>query len=187
MRKVCAESARVAHPLFQAGGSGSSPTSALDLWFVEIDRRTFLPLNRRWHSLLPRVGGGGARVYYAAEHSGVFYAVAQWTNPQSRRLPQLGWIQLKRFAIAPDRPENTASRMLGWMARDIAKRFPDVTTLVSYQDCDKHTGAIYAACGWEPGPIEERSEGTTWKTRERQRKASEPPKRVRRWVKELRR
>jgi hypothetical protein len=74
--------------------------------------------------------------------------VAAWSNPVARLLPQQTWLELRRFAIAPDAPRFTASRMLGWMRRDILKRFPGVIRLVSYQDLQAHTGTIYKASGW---------------------------------------
>jgi hypothetical protein len=87
-------------------------------------------------------------VCYGAESNGIFYAVAAWSNPVARLLPQLEWLELRRFAIADDAPKNTASRMLGWMRRDILVRFPDVTRLISYQDINAHAGTIYKAAGW---------------------------------------
>ena len=177
---------RVTHPLFSKGGeSGSSPTAAL-LWFCDIDLDRCRSLNRLWHSTLPELGGGGSRVCYGATFDGLYYATACWTNPASPKLPQLTWLQLKRFAIAPDAPRNTASRMMAWMERDVRKRFPDVTEMVSYQDCERHTGGIYRLAGWTPGPVEVRSEATTWHNRQRSRRVNGKPRVVRRWTKELR-
>ena len=144
-----AESVRVAYPLFHAGGGGSSPTSALDLFFREISRDQFVAMNRLWHSRLPKIGGSQGRVYYSAEFDNVFYAVAMWSNPVARLLPQRTWLELRRLAIADDAPANTASRFLGWMARDVTKRFPEIERLISYQDCEVHTGTIYKAAGWK--------------------------------------
>jgi hypothetical protein len=143
-----ADSDRVAHPLFQEGGGGSTPTSALDLVFSTCGREVFAKLNMRWHSRLPLIGSSHGRVYYIAEHGRTAYAVAMWSNPVARLLPQREWLELRRLAIAVDAPRNTASRMLGWMARHIRERFPDVVRLISYQDCDVHTGGIYKAAGW---------------------------------------
>ena len=147
--KTRADSVRVACPLFQGDGGGSTPTSALQLRFGTISRNRFIPLNRLWHSRLPLVGPTGFRVVYGAEFDSLFYAVAAWSNPVARLLPQLEWIELRRLAIAPDAPKNTASRMLGWMIRDIRKRFPDAMRAISYQDCDVHKGTIYKAAGWQ--------------------------------------
>jgi hypothetical protein len=75
-------------------------------------------------------------------------------------LPQLEWIELNRLAIAPDAPKNTATRMLAWMAKDIRKRFPEVTRLISYQDIEAHAGTIYQAAGWTQTRI---SDTPRWK------------------------
>ena len=143
-----AESIRVMHPLFQEDQGGSIPTSALQLNFGAIEHHTFKKLNQEWHSRLPKIGSGYGRAYYGAEFNGVLYAVAMWSNPVARLLPQREWLELRRFAIAPDSPKNTASRMLGWMVRDIKKRWPEMRRLISYQDCEIHQGTIYKASGW---------------------------------------
>ena len=146
-----AESIRVMHPLFHADQGGSTPTSALCLQFSTCSRETFRRLNMAWHSRLPKIGASQFRVCYAAEHDGLYYAVAAWSNPVARLLPQREWLELRRLAISDDAPKNTASRFIGWMVRDIRKRFLDVTRLISYQDCDAHTGTIYKASGWHRG------------------------------------
>lgn len=140
---------RSAHPLFHAGGGGSIPTSALALTFYPTDRKTFAEWNLRWHSRLPKIGASQGRVFYAAECDNRIYAVAMWSNPVARLLPQRTWLELRRFAIAEDAPKNTASRMLGWMCRDVRRRFPEVVRLISYQDMHVHAGTIYKASGWK--------------------------------------
>lgn len=137
-----------AYPLFQAEDGGSIPTSALELYFSACDRQVFVDCNRLWHSRLPKIGASLGRVYYMAECRTRIYAVAMWSNPVARLLPQQEWLELRRFAITDSAPRYTASRMLGWMARDIRSRFPEVVRLISYQDCKAHCGTIYAASGW---------------------------------------
>lgn len=145
-----ADSVRVAYPLFQAEGGGSIPTSALSLRFHRVDRRTVETLNREWHSRLPLFRTAApCEAYYGAMYEDVWYAIAAWSHPISRMLPQ-SWMELRRFAIADDAPKNTASRMLGWMIRDIRRRFPKCERLLSYQDTAVHTGTIYRAVGWTP-------------------------------------
>lgn len=185
---MCADSIRVVQPLFHAAGGGSIPTSALQLWFSVADHDRAVELNRLWHSRFPEYGGGGSRACYVAEFGGLFYATAIWTNPTSPKLPQLQWLMLKRWAIADDAPTNTASRMMSWMVRDIRKRFPDVTTLVSYSDPDTHEGAIYRACNWTEGETTKRTFGSKrWRNRKRGRVAiNKACERVTRWTKEIR-
>lgn len=178
-----AEGVRVAYPLYQAGGGCSTPTSALQLWVDYIDARDAKALNRLWHSRLPKLTSPTAlmRPCFGAEHGGLWYAVAIWSYPIARLLPQDGsWLELRRLAVAPDAPRNTASRMLAVMARLIARAEPSVRRLVSYQDTAVHTGAIYRAAGWTPGRV---SEGGEWARPSRCcNKAQAPSKKVR-WEK----
>lgn len=163
MTECSVDSVRVAYPLFHAGGGGSTPTSTLQLQFDEIPRDVMEDLNRKWHSRLPVFRTATpCRVYYGAEHGGVWYAVAAWSHPIARLLP-MNWLELRRLAIAADAPRNTASRMLGWMARDIRRRFVDVVRLLSYQDTEVHQGTIYRAAGWDRVPI--RGSCNDWKHR----------------------
>jgi len=146
---------RLMHPLFQAGQGGSSPTSPLELRFHTCAVSTARRLNRLWHSVLPKTVESNLtrtrrNAYFAAECDGTFYAAAIWTDPIAYGLPA-DWLELRRFAIAPDAPKYTASRMLGWMVRQLRKKFPDVVKLISYQDCDRHAGTIYKAAGWKMG------------------------------------
>ena len=143
------DSVRVAYPLYQEEGGGSIPTSPLQLHFGRLEEAVFAKLNATWHSRLPKIGNSHFRICYGAEHGGLYYAVAAWSNPVARLLPQLTWLELRRFAIASDAPRFTASRMLGWMVRDIRKIFPKVERLISYQDLEAHQGTIYKASGWK--------------------------------------
>lgn len=183
-----AESIRVMYPLFQTGQGGSTPTSALDLRFSTISLDRLIELNHLWHSRLPRLSKSNLvrtvnRASYAAEYDGIYYAVAIWTNPVARLLPQMTCLELRRLAIAPDSPRNTASRMLGWMVRDIKGRFPGIDRLVSYQDTDVHTGGIYKASGWE---AESTSKGDDWVRPNRERQASQTDAAKVRWEKMIR-
>ena len=144
------DSTRIVRPLFQEADSGLIPTSTLQLRFSRCPEHICVDLIRAWHSRLPRIGNSHFRVCYAGEAYDRYYAVAAWSNPVARLLPQTTWLELRRFAIAGDAPKNTASRMLGWMRRDIHKRFPEVERLISYQDLDAHAGTIYKAAGWIP-------------------------------------
>ena len=149
-----AESVRVARPLFQAEGGGSTPTSALQLIVDRVQFSTALALNALWHSTLPRMGTGFIEnqpfLCYAAEWDGIFYSSAIWSQPVARLLPQQTCMELRRFAITPDAPRFTASRVLSIMTRLIRLKRPEVTRLVSYQDCEAHDGTIYRAAGWHP-------------------------------------
>ena len=154
---TCAEGVSVvAHPLFQAGGGGSTPTSALQLHLYEMDMREAARLNRQWHSMLPRtdLGNllcGNTSVAYGAMFDGRWYAVAIWSQPIIRALAKYGkTIELRRLAICNGAPKNTASRMLAVMARLVKAKYPQMERAISYQAVEVHQGTIYKAAGWTP-------------------------------------
>ena len=173
---------RVVHPLFQEEGSGSIPTSPLQLRFGQITLQKAKELNDAWHSRLPRYAQTQCLVSYGAEHDGVFFAIAIWSNPSSAMI-DASWIELKRMAICSDAPKNTASRMLGWMIRDIRKLFPSCPRLISYQDPQVHTGGIYKASGWLCTGA--RKSGGFASTTRRKREADQAPGDKVRWEYEL--
>lgn len=183
MPNLSADSTRLVHPLFQEEGGGSTPTSALSLTVYPIEFARAKALNRLWHSRLPRLGSKQARLCYAAEFDGVIYAVAIWSRPIARFLPQTDWLELQRFAIAPDAPRNTASRVLAVMTRLIRKKLPAITLLISYQDTEVHTGTIYRAAGWVPGAS---SGGGEWACPSRPRLSLQSTAPKRRWEKVIR-
>lgn len=147
---ICGESIRVVHPLFPTEGGGSTPTSPLQLHMGWISMDVAVPLNELWHSRMPAFTSPPEKCKaIGAECEGVYFAAAIWSPPVARKLNWTGRYELRRFAIAPDAPRNTASRMLRVMRLLIARKMPDVAILMSYQDLDSHTGAIYRAAGWE--------------------------------------
>lgn len=164
------ESIRVVHPLFQEEGGGSIPTSLLQLHIGEISLDVAICLNLTWHSRLPGVVKNNVQrvrhlVCFGAEHGGIYYASAIWTDPIARLLNGRNWLELRRFAIASDAPKNTASRMLRIMRNKIIVRWSHIAKLISYQDCDVHTGTIYKASGWNIGASSTNADG--WQSRNR--------------------
>jgi hypothetical protein len=139
-----------------------------------------------WHSRLPRLGTGFVRnqpfLCYAATHSGLIYAVAIWSNPVARNLPQQAWLELRRLAVAPDAPRNTPSRMLAVMARLVRRDRPSAARLISYQDAEVHTGGIYRAAGWTAANL---SAGDEWDRPSRPRPAAQSSAPKVRWEKEV--
>lgn len=183
-----AEGDRVAHPLFQEGGGGSTPTSALQLQVSQVNVYFACDLNRKWHSRLPVIEPANVwrnrhHICFCAEHQGVAYAVAIWTSPVARMLDDGKTIELRRFAIADDAPRNTGSRMLSVMCKIIAKRFSDIERAVSYQDSAVHAGTIYAAAGWHRAAT---VRGRQWSTPSRPRKDVQSDADKVRWSKLLR-
>ena len=165
-----------------------SPTSPKLMTLRKIGVRHAMRYNEMWHSRLPlTVEGNLLRnkryVFFGAEYKDHCFASAIWTDPvaNNRLSKNFIWIELRRLAIAPDAPKFTASWMISKMIKQIKKQFPDVTRLVSYQDCDVHTGTIYSASNWSQDII---SLGESWnETRKRNKEQSLSPKK--RWIYDL--
>jgi hypothetical protein len=182
-----ADGVRRTRSLFQAGDGGSRPTSALQLWLDVIDFPEARRLNRLWHSRLPRMGTGFIDnqpfLCFGAVFGGRYYAAAIWSNPVARNLPQDSWLELRRLAVAPDAPRNTASRMLRVMALLVRRFRPGVVRLVSYQDTEVHTGGIYRAAGWAKTVV---NPDGNWDRPNRSRPKAQSAAPKQRWEKVLR-
>jgi hypothetical protein len=144
-----ADDVRVTCPLFQAEYGGATPTSALHLRFSRCDIKRAIALNEGWHSRLPALTNWQGCFAFSAECGNVVYAVAIWGRPVARAYNGTKTIELRRMAVADDGPKNTASRMIGWMIRNL-KRAGEYTKAISYQDTAVHAGTIYKASGWIP-------------------------------------
>jgi hypothetical protein len=79
------------------------------------------------------------------------------------------WWELRRLAIAPDAPRNTASRLLCVIRRIVKQRHPDVVKLISYQDTEVHTGTIYRAAGWKIGRQVTVKQSPSWASTKKRR------------------
>lgn len=144
------EGVRVAYPLFQTEGYGSSPISTLQLSqlrYEPVDKMFAIHLNHAWHSRMPRIANIGIQFAFHGFYRGVTYCVALWSSPIARLLPPR-WIELRRMACSPEMPKNGASHFLGWMARYFKNRHSERERLISYQDTEAHHGTIYKAAGW---------------------------------------
>ena len=137
---------RVLQPIFWCGNA-ATPIKASQLQLVRCDIETARVLIKSWHSRLPKTQSGPWQFAFAAHYSDVIYGVALWHNPSARMLPH-HWLELRRFAIAPDAPHRAASWMLGAMVKWFEKNHPEREKAISYQDEGVHKGTIYAAAGW---------------------------------------
>ena len=147
-----ADSVEVAQETHQSRSGGSNPTSALSIVVKPISFQEAVKYNEQWHSRLPLLKTGFIKNMPFPSFAGYLndecVAVAIWSNPVSAALPQHEWLELRRFAISPNAPKNTASRMLSVMVRLLKRSRPKVVKFISYQDMEVHTGAIYKAAGW---------------------------------------
>ncbi len=68
-------------------------------------------------------------------------------RPTARGIPTT-WLELSRWCIK-DRVPNAGSSQWAKFVKDVRRRFPDCTTIVSYSDPSVgHNGALYRACNW---------------------------------------
>ena len=174
--------AKIAYPLFYKETNNSPPTSPLQLRFSVCSLSKAKELNRLWHSRLPVFRQTISKICYVAHYMGIYYACAIWSNPSSAMVDQ-SWMELKRMAISPDAPKNTASRMIGFMVRDIKNKFDEVPNLISYQDPMVHSGTIYRASGW--ACTGERKSGGFSNTKVRFRHKDQAPGPKIRWEKRI--
>lgn len=179
---IRAGSIGVMHPLFQGDEGGSTPTSALQLRIEECGLEFAKECNQEWHSRFPRFGTGAVNDVgfpcFAAHYDGLAWAVAIWSHPVARCLPQQTWLELRRMAIRPGRPKNTASRMLRVMTDILRKKRPEIERFISYQDTEAHTGTIYRAAGWTPTNL---SDGDEWDRPGRSRPKAQSAAPKQRW------
>lgn len=170
-------------------GERISPNSPKKMTLREVGVNFVMEYNELWHSRLPTTNKDNLirnahKVFYGAEFQDHCFATAIWTDPVAgnRMNKDFIWLELRRLAVAPDAPKFTATWMIAKMIKDIKKRFPDITRLVSYQDTEVHTGTIYAASNWKKDSISKFQE---WTTKKRQRNALQSKADKVRWIYDL--
>jgi hypothetical protein len=163
-----------------------APSSPKMLNLKEIGLNHAMNFNEMWHSRLPitsfsNMSRSSHKVFYGAEFEGHCFASAMWTHPVAgnRMSKDYIWLELRRLAVAPDAPKFTATWMISKMVKDIKKRFPDVTRLVSYQDTEVHKGTIYAASNWKLDTVTKFQE---WNTEKRKRNDTQSKADKVRWI-----
>jgi hypothetical protein len=167
-------------PLFAE--RSAPPLSCRDMECHGISLELAKAANRKWHSTLPRFGTGCVEAMkfpaFGATHGGVLFAVAIWSHPVARLLPQHEWLELRRLAISEAAPKFTASWMIGQMVKSIKRTMRHVERLISYQDCDAHSGTIYKASGWTATT---RNNDGNWDRPNRSRPQAQRPNAKQRW------
>ncbi len=141
-------------PGVQPGEGGPQPTSPLHLWpepdgFHVGTIHEANDLLRRKHYLGPIEWG---RLVICQWVDGEVVGAMVWKTPTSRKLPT-DWLELARWCLTPEGGKYAGSRMHRAAVRELRRRYPAVTTLVSYSDpAVGHTGALYKACNWRWRP-----------------------------------
>lgn len=161
------------------------PTSTKQYRLREISSQQAARLNNYWHSTNPTIGAVNTfKICFGAEFEGRIHAIAIWSNPVARLLPQSAWLELRRYAMAPYALRNLPTRMMRLMKRVIRARFPAVNVLCTYQDESEHDGTIYKAMSdWESVEV---GSGGPWSNRTRSNRTAVRKKRKVRWQHQLR-
>lgn len=187
---ICGDSSIVDRLSFQMADGGAIPTSPLQFSIEVIDVHTACRLNGLWHSRLPIIEWSNVvrnrhSICFGARYNGDLYAVAIWSSPVAANRMKNGKqaLELRRFAIAPNAPKNTGSRMLSVMKLVIKNQIPDVSWFVSYQDTEVHDGTIYKAAGWT---LVGESAGLSWSNKTRVRNKEQSMATKARWELQIR-
>jgi hypothetical protein len=167
-----------------------APVSPTIMTLREVGLKYAMEKNEMWHSRLPITSHSNMvrsahKVFYGAEYKDHCFAIAMWTDPVANNRMSKDHIrlELRRLAVAPDAPKFAATWMISKMIKDIKKRFPDITMLVSYQDTEVHTGTIYKAANWKLDAV---SKYKDWSTGKRQRNVAQTKADKIRWIFEIR-
>jgi hypothetical protein len=153
---IYAASASSDAPGFQPGEGGSQPTTPLHLW----------PEPDGFHvGTIVEANDLLARHHYLGPVEWARFVLCQWADgavvgamvfrtPTTRHLPADGsWFELVRWCLRPECGPNAGSRMQKVAVAELRRRFPRLTTLVSYSDRSVgHRGTLYRACNWRWRP-----------------------------------
>src|SRR5574343_809520 len=132
------------------GPNKDSPLSVNDLEITDISIEKAKAFNAKYHSRLPKYPLNISKHCFAMVFKNQIYSIAIWRNPFCANLPQDSWLELARLAISPEAPRNTASKFISLMVKQL-RPMGKYAKLISYQDCEVHTGTIYKASNWHIG------------------------------------
>lgn len=159
--------------------------SPKQLEFEKINSMLACKLNSEWHSRLPYIHWSNVvrnthSICIGAKFNFKWYAVGIWSSPvaQNRFTDGKKILELRRLAISPEAPKNTASRMISRMIEMIKKEFPEIERLISYQDTEVHNGTIYKASNWFASS---ESNGISWSNKNRKRNKEQTLAKKVRW------
>lgn len=171
------------HNLFQEESGGAIPTSPLQLEVRQIKAKMASELNEKWHSRLPKIHWSNIvrnthYICYGFYFKDEVIGVGIWSSPvaQNRFKDGKKILELRRMALSDTCPKNTASRTISIMIKLIRKKFPELIRLISYQDCEVHTGTIYKASGWK---IRAETNFIDWNGKRKRMKAQSTAKKIR--------
>jgi hypothetical protein len=131
----------------------TAPTEASQLTIEKIGVTPASELNAMWHKVLPKIHVSNIvhnkhYICFGAHYGGMWLAVGIWSSPVNQAYDGLFFMELRRFALSPQCPPDTAVFMLKEMQRRIHLLFPDIHTLISYQGIDVDESPLYEAAAW---------------------------------------
>ena len=132
---------QVARLSFPTENDGASPVHRLQ--FETATNAEVTPLLAAEHYLGPVTSG---RYVFAGWVDNTLACCQVWRHPTSRMLPT-DWLELSRWCLTPLAGPNAGSRMMRWVTTWL-RHHSEVTTLVSYSELGRHSGALYKASGW---------------------------------------
>ena len=130
------------------------PTALADFTVREVSPSMASAMVRLWHSVLPNIPPTNIQrnrhyACFAMVIGGYAFAIAVYSSPVNRHLDDGHTLELRRLAISPKCPRNSATWFMARCERAIAGKLPCIRLLVSYQDVDTHAGTIYKAGNWK--------------------------------------
>lgn len=177
-------------PLFTDAADHIYATSPKELTVTTIDVHTACTLNAEWHSRFPKIHWSNvvrAKRYacFIAQKDQIAYATALWSSPIAANRLKNGetMLELRRMAIADYAPKNTATYMLKQMRQWIHDNFPEIETVISYQDTEAHHGTIYKADNWIA--TNQTKPGLDWNDTRQRNKAQSTAAKIR-WERRIR-
>lgn len=184
------ESLRFLNTLFRQTSSYRLPNSPRELDVSPTDVHLACDLNAVWHSRLPKIDWSNVvrnsdYICFKAVCDDVIYAVAIWSSPvaANRMKDAKSILELRRFAIAPDAPRNTATFVLAKMEKHIKAKLPHIALLISYQDQEVHLGTIYKAANWTQAG---EHKNWNWNVASRKRNRAQSQSAKTKWIKWIR-
>ena len=157
--------------------------SPKEITIEETPAQTACILNNIWHSKLPIIKWSNVvrnthYICFVFKYKEAVIGVGIWSSPVARKINRETHLELRRLALTDVCPKNTATFVLSKMRKSIKNKFPNIKTLISYQDTEVHLGTIYKADNWTD-VIE--SAGGEWASPTRKRKVVQSAVKKIRW------
>tara|TARA_Y100000310_G_C20135279_1_gene557725 strand:+ start:53 stop:547 length:495 start_codon:yes stop_codon:yes gene_type:complete len=158
-----------------------------DITIEETRAQIACMLNELWHSRLPKIHWSNVvrnthYICFVFKYKEAVIGVGIWSSPVARKINRETHLELRRLALTDVCPKNTATFVLSKMRKSIKNKFPNIKTLISYQDTVVHLGTIYKADNWKNMVI---SAGGEWSSATRKRKNVQSSVKKIRWEYEL--